>query len=191
MRIAGMIPTINYRKAQVISEIVGRRAGFPIDIFLYEDKKRSGWVSVCNSFVKKFEYDFYVYLADDVFPGKNWLSKALKIQKEKNAGLVGLNGGKWDGLIADFGLVERNWMLKNYNGNLFFDGYKSHYGDTELTMIAIEDRKYAYDPSAIMMEIHDKFGYKNNKQDQALFKSRKTHGFDAKVLDRELLEAYN
>lgn len=190
-RVIALIPTINFKKAMDISKVLLNRADYPLEVMIFEDKARYGWVKVCNMAVRALEADYYIYLADDVFPGKFWLSKAMSIMKRKDAGLVGLNGGKWDGLIADFGLVKKEWMLKNYNGDLFFNGYKSHYGDTELTMLAINDRKYAYDPKAIMMEIHDKSEYKNNKEDRDLFRNRKRDGFNGMILDKELLQAYN
>lgn len=186
-----ILPTIREKKALEIAKTIKDRANYPCDVLVVLDKKKTGWVATLNATVKKYKYDYYVYAADDVFPGKRWLEIAMNTAKIKNAGLVALNGGKWFGALADFGLVERKFMLSNYGGDMLYSGYKSHYGDVELTILAKAKDKYAYSATALFVEVHDKTGYENNRQDQKKFRNRKKSGFNGKVKDRELLNQYS
>ena len=187
-----IMPTIHQEQALKTLEILKTRAGCEFTNTVYPDDNRQGFVSLCNQEVKATKADYYVYLTDDIFPSRNWLKDALALMKEKKAGLVGFNDGKWQGLLATCGLVDATWMKKNYNGNLFFPGYFGHYNDTELTMIAMQDNKYAYDPNICLTEIdYEKETKKVHVPDRELYAMRKESNFDGLVTDDKLKQLFS
>lgn len=187
------IPTINPEKAKQCADILHQRAGYPHKIIAQaeEDDKRIGWVAMMNKMKQENPADFYVYLADDVFPSRDWLKNGMKVMLETGAGLLGFNDGKWNGLNASFGIVRHDWIKTIYDTDLLYKGYRSHYSDPELTMIAMAQNKYAYRPEILMVEIvYNKEGNnipRNNKDDRKLFRERKKSGFDGRVTDQEIL----
>lgn len=176
-----VMPTIHPDIAVKTAKILSSRAGYPHKMLVVEDEGRSGFVATCNEVVKRNPADYYVYLTDDIFPSRNWLKDSMKLAIDKKAGLVGYNDGKWSGAIATCGLVEHNWMLKNYNGDMFYPKYFGHYNDTELTILALSDKTYAYDPSISLIEIdYEKEQKKVHKADRSLFMERKRSLFDGR-----------
>jgi hypothetical protein len=178
LRVLVVMPTTDEELAGKAAEVMQNRAGYKCDIFIAEDKKKKGYTQTLNDVYKlnKDKYDFMVYTAQDVFVGNNWLANALLEQFKTQAGLVAFNDGKWDGKLASFGLVSMNWIKDIYDDCIFFDGYKSHYGDTELTQIAKEKADFAYAKDAIMLEIDYKkasgTAFNVNEDDRELYKER-------------------
>jgi hypothetical protein len=103
----------------------------------------------------------------------------------ENAGLVCFHDGKWNGHLASFGAVQMSWCRTVYGGEIFYPGYHSHYGDTELTQIAKSQGRYAYAENAVMLEVdfNKIFGKGKGvvKADKDLFKKRKLTSFDGLV----------
>lgn len=178
--IAVVIPSINIERANMVVDVMQKRAGRDADYYVVEDIDRSGFMATMNDFVKNNEYDYYVYAAEDSFPGWMWLKRAYDKAVEKDAGLIAFNDGKNSGNLATFGMVERKWMESIYGGDIFYSGYHSHYGDTELTVYAIRDNKLAYDPEACLVEVdYKKHGV--NIKDKELYNKRKMTLFNSSL----------
>ncbi len=161
-------------------------------LFAVYDDMRQGFVATVNDVFVKSQAPFVAYVAQDAFAGRGWLAAAVAKAKLMSAGLVPFNDGKWHGELAAFGLVERSWAASNYAGALFHPGYRRHYGDTELTLLANSAGKLAYDPHAVLVEIDwakDKARVDDN--DRAHFQSRLASRFDGKVVETALLSRFS
>lgn len=187
-----IMPTTDMVMAQKAAKLMKSRAGYPCRIIIAEDLDRSGFMKTFQNTLDKNPSDFYVYTAQDAFVGNDWLKIAMNKMEETNAGLLAFNNGRWGGKMAAFGLVRHEWMVKNYGGRLFYEGYECHYADVELTLIAKQQGKFAYDGDSVMTEIDfDKDGKGTNAHDKTLFAKRKMTGFDGKVTDVELLSFFS
>lgn len=190
-KVVVIMPTIHPEIAEKTAKILKTRANYPHKMVVVEDVDKTGFVAVCNQVVKDIPADYYVYLTDDIFPSRNWLSDAIEKMEEKGANLFGFNDGKWKGLLATCGVVKSEWMKKNYRGNMFFNGYFGHYNDTELTMIAMNENCYAYDLSVSLIEVdYEKEEKKVHKEDRELFKMRKVIKMDGLVTNQEILDMF-
>ena len=187
------MPFIHPPVAKRTAETLGRRSGFDdATLVCIFDLKREGFVSLINRAFRSSESPFVGYLAEDAFPGRDWLKIALDELNAQKAGLLGFNDGKWRGALASFGLTERVWAEKNYAGDLFYSGYQQHYADTELTLLAKNDMAYAYNPHSVLLEVDwDKDQKSTNAQDKALFQTRVKTGFDKRVEDPKLLGMFS
>lgn len=170
-----LMPTTDIEQATKAAKVLQHRAGYDCTVEILHDKDRKGFIATANDAFDKCTDVFVVYLAQDVFAGKDWLANALLEQFKTQAGLVAFNDGKWGGKLASFGLVERNWVLQHQK-TLFCPHYHSHYADTELTQMAKRDDSYAYAKDAILLEIdYDKAVGKGkgfNLKDKKLYKRR-------------------
>ena len=187
------MPFIHPPMAKRTAETLARRAGIPeATLVCIFDLKREGFVSLVNRAFRSSESPFVVYLAEDAFPGRDWLKIGLDELNAQKAGLLGFNDGKWQGELAAFGLVERAWAKNNYAGDLFYPKYQQHYADTELTLLAKNDKVYAYNPHSMLLEVDwDKDQKSTNASDKALFQERVKTGFDQRVDDPSLLEMFS
>jgi hypothetical protein len=117
-----------------------------------------------------------VYTAEDAFPGMNWLKFAYEALETTGKSLLAFNDGKWFGRLAAFGMVRSAWAKTNYaSGNLFFEGYKSHYADNELTDKANTAQQLCFTPNALLIEVDYQKGrrWTSNADDKALYSGRK------------------
>jgi len=180
-RVAVIMPTTKIDMANMAVKKMQERAGKPADYFIIEDFERNGFVNVVNDFVRSNkDYDYYVYVAQDAYAGEWWLKYALDEIMDKDAGLLAFNDGKWNGKLAAFGMVEREWMLQNYGGDLFYKGYNANYCDVELTLLAMRDNKFAYTGESVMVEFDfNKHGV--NRKDKRLFNKRKMLLFNSSL----------
>lgn len=190
-----VIPTTDPKQAQLVGEVMKKRAGIGFDLAIIEDDKRLGFVTTFNLATQDSQHDVVIYAAQDVFVGFNWLRSALLTMMVENAGLVGFHDGKWNGKLASFGAIQTKWARKIYGGPLFYPKYHSHYADTELTQIAKQQNRYAYAENAVMLEVdYDKAlgkGHGVVKADKKLYQDRKEKGFDNLVTDPELLGEFS
>lgn len=176
--IAVIMPTTDKVMAQRALDRMQMKAGTLAEYFLIEDFERNGFIATMNDAVHNLDYDYYVYTAQDAYAGEWWLKYALDEMMDKEAGLLAFNDGKWNGNLAAFGMVEKNWMKTNYKGDMFSKYYKSHYADVELTLLAMRDGKFAYNPEAVLVEVdYNKHGV--NEKDRELFNTRKTQLFNS------------
>lgn len=189
--ISVLIPTIDIEKSKLNAKLMKERAETKCKIIVEEDREKIGWVAMINKMADENPADYYVYAADDAYPSRGWLRIALETLQQTNAGLVGFNEGKYQEMNAGFGLVKHDWIKTVYDKGILFSGYKSHYAEPELTMIAKGQGKFAYNPRASLIEIvYNKDGdniKRNNEEDRALFRKRKETGFNGLVKDQSIL----
>lgn len=152
------------------------------------DTQSAGFITLINRAFQMSSTPFFGYMAQDAFPGRKWLSNALNTLEKTGTGLLGFNDGKWAGALAGFGLVRRSWAEKNYGGLLFNPKYHSHYADTELTLLALNEGKYAYNPDAVLVELDwEKDQKMVNANDRFLFQKRIDSKFDGRIKNPTLL----
>jgi hypothetical protein len=175
--------------AESTAAVLLQRAGAPLALLMVEDDVGAGPNAIWNALAGRLDATFMVYLAQDVFPGRSWLAvAAATLQKQPQSGLFAFNDGKWFGELASFGMVRLDWLRGIYGGGLFFAGYRRHYGDTELTLVAAAQRALAYHPHALLVEVdHGKDARPVDPADRALFHERRRMGFDGRVSDAALL----
>lgn len=168
-----IMPSIDMPKANATALQLMQTAGMSFNLLVVEDVDRKGFIAIVNETVRKNPSDFYIYTAQDAFGGKDWLKIAYETMEKENAGLFAFNDGKWNGELAAFGMVRHEWMEKNYLGDLFCNLYKSHYADTELTMLALKDGKLSKNPESLMIEVdYDKKSHGVNLDDKELYAER-------------------
>lgn len=169
-----IIPSTDKKKAEQAAATLGEKAGIGCDIDVVMDKDKQGFVSIVNRKVESNpDYAYYVYVAQDAFPGRDWLKRGIETLEKEDKGVLAFNDGKWDGQLASFGLVSRRYIeTYGYQKKYFFyPKYHSHYADTELTEHAKIYDELAYNPEATLIEVdHDKHGV--NQQDRMLFMKR-------------------
>lgn len=186
------LPWTQAKQAEETLEILVSRAGLAADFVMVEDSQKHGPAALINTLFEKSRSRLFGYLAQDVFPSRNWLVQAISAFKKTNAGLLAFNDGKWGGRMASFGLADRLWVDTVYGGQSFFyPGYRQHYGDVELSLIARQEQRYAYDANIVMLEVD----YKKEARsvlggDKKLFAERKLTGFDGRVRDTSLLATF-
>jgi hypothetical protein len=169
-----IMPSINLERARQSMSLLVRRSGISAQFLIYLDVNRSGFVNVVNSVSCALQPQYIVYLAEDAFPGTDWLKIAFDNIRYQKGAVFAFNDGKWAGHLASFGLVDCQWSGQFYGGNnVFFPGYHSHYCDTELTWLAKKHNKYCYDPRSVLIEVDYKEIHKeHNPGDILLYRSR-------------------
>lgn len=187
--VAVVMPSVNVARALDAARLLVRRAGMKTTVFIVEDTLRQGFIRTVNDVVARLDVRYFVYLAEDAFPGVDWLKTAYETLEKSGKGLLAFNCGKWDGRIAAFGMVRTKWVRRLYDGALFFEGYKSHKADNELTVIARVEDQFVYDPDCVLVEIDERKtasseeggGHANwTPQDRDLFYDRFHKCFDAR-----------
>lgn len=177
-----VMPTIDIDQAVRSAELMASRAYVSGSILIVPDPTREGFIQVANEIFRQSDSTFFGYVAQDAYAGRGWLKLACQSLINSNKGLLAFNDGKWHGILAAFGLVRRSWAVDNYDGDLFFSGYKRHWADTELTLIAKSANQLVYNPNSVLMELDwGKDVTKTNTEDSRLFKQRGKALFDGKV----------
>ena len=137
------------------------------------DVYRLGFVHIVNEVFKLTSSELSGYFASDAFPCRRWLELSIASFSNHDIGLLSYNDGKWLGNLAGFGLVKRSWLANFYTDSLFFAGYKSRYGDTELSVLAHATKKLGYNPNIVVMEVDDDKDSKSvDVNDKHLFQAR-------------------
>ena len=186
------MPFIHPSLAKRTAETLARRASAEGAVVCIFDQKKEGFVSIMNRAFRSSKSPFVGYVAEDAFPGRDWLKIAIDKLSQGESGLLGFNDGKWRGELAAFGLVKRAWATELYGGDLFYPHYQQHYADTELTLIAREKKAYAYDPHSVLIEVDwEKDQKPTHILDKKLFQERVKSGFDGRVHDPKLLELFS
>ena len=186
------MPFINPKEAKNTAEILSRRANAQGNIICIYDSYKEGFVTIANKAFRQTKSTYVGYLAEDAFPGRNWLNLGLKKIESTSSSLLAFNDGKWQGNLAAFGLVKRVWAANNYQGDLFYPQYKKHYADTELTLLAKEDKVFTYDPHSILIEIDWEKDKKSTEiSDKNLFLERSKNGFDGRITNQTLLGIFS
>ena len=185
--IAVVMPCIDTEKGMNTARNLSRRAGMSCKILIVHDSRRKGFIKTLNGAALKISTRYIVYLAQDAYPGRDWLLNAYHTLEKSGKGLLAFNDGKWKGRIASFGMVRTEWVKSLYDGRIFYPGYQSHGADNELTVIARSQNMHEYNPDCTLVEYdpNKDFGGSNPK-DKALFQSRFMHGFNGMVPFRKL-----
>jgi len=173
--------------AQQAATLMATRAEAPGLVLAIHDSQKEGFTALINRAFAKTQSAYFAYVAQDAYAGRSWLKLALQaLGNEK--GLLGFNDGKWAGALAGFGLARRSWAEKNYGGAFFYPGYQQHYADAELTLLAMQAGRYAYEPNSVLLEVDwNKDGSAVNAVDRSLFLERKRGAFDGKITNEQLL----
>ena len=184
------MPYTKAEMAQRSAELMSSRAGIDGLIVCVLDEEREGFVKMANNIFQITQSPYFAYVAQDAYPGRQWLSRALAALGEDKS-LLGFNDGKWAGALAAFGLVRRSWALQNYQGNLFYEGYSQHYEDVELTLLAMQENVYAYDPNSVLTEVDwGKDRRQVHQADKVLFKQRLQKKLDGRLTSPHLLQLF-
>jgi tetratricopeptide (TPR) repeat protein len=177
-----IMPCIDTKKAMETAYILSRRAGMYCKILVVYDTLRQGFIKTLNDTAARVACRYIVYLAEDAFPGRNWLRSAYESLEKSGKGLLAFNDGKWSGKIASFGMVRTDWVKTLYNGKVFCPHYRSHAADNELTVIARALGMHLYNPECTLVEHDFKKDFAgSNPQDYEIFKQRFLEGFDSLI----------
>jgi hypothetical protein len=148
------MPATDKKMAVKLAKILLHRAGMPCHLVIINDAVRQGFIKTINDVAQKLQPEYLVYVAQDAFPGKNWLRIAFEGMQRTSGGVFCFNDGEWFGNLAAFGLVNTRFSHGLYGDNLIFCPlYHSHYADTELSILAAYHGKLVYDPNAVLVEV--------------------------------------
>ena len=184
-------------QAMRAAELMASRAGVPGSIVAVRDELQEGFIALVNRVFALSQARYFAYVAQDAFAGRQWLSLAIKALEQqasdgKEKQFLGFNDGKWAGALAGFGVARRSWALQNYGGDFFYPGYERHFADAELTLFALQEGAYVYDPDSILVEVDwQKDQSSVSLQDRTLFSQRKKTCFDGRVYSAQLLALFN
>ena len=188
-RISVIMPCIDREAGIRAAKLLQSRAGVEADFVVVIDSRRKGFIRTLNVAARRTEADYVVYLAEDAFPGEDWLATASSALRDSGSKLLAFNCGKWHGRVAAFGMVDKSWAYSLYGDQILFEGYKSHRADNELTVIARAMNVYTYCRTAVLVENDFKKDFHRAENDAAnfteidknLFKRRYKKGFDGLV----------
>ncbi len=184
-----VMPSTDIPMARRAATLMAQRAGAPGHVLLVEDLEGWGFIRIVNLVFRGTHGRYFGYVAQDAFAGRQWLALALDALKHPGKHLFAFNDGKWHGAFAGFGLAERAWAGRNYTGgNFFHPGYRRHYADVELSLLAMSQGAYIHDPRSLLVEVDwAKDNACVDAQDRALYQRRVTTGFEGRVQSAELL----
>ncbi|EPR37049.1 hypothetical protein dsx2_0992 [Desulfovibrio sp. X2] len=173
-----VLPFIDGELAHRLADVLVRRALHSGLLVLVEDDERLGFMKVANFVCSRSSSRYFGYLAQDAFPSDGWLRAALATMDSTGGSLLAFNDGRFHGTLAVFGMARRTWLEGLYHKFLFFPGYQSHFGDTELSAIAIHQDSLVYNPGCVMLEVdYEKHRKGNNPDDEALYRTREAGRF--------------
>ncbi len=182
-----VMPFTDAAMAHRAARLMEQRAGAYGQLLCIHDTDRAGFIAVANAAFRRSVAPQFGYVAQDAFAGSRWLALALEELNEKNGGLLAFNDGKWGGMLAAFGLASRAWALGNYDGDLFCSDYVRHYADVELTLIAMQQRKFRFEPLALLVEVDwDKDRREVDAADRLLYYRRGQSAFEGRVTNAGL-----
>lgn len=150
--VAVIMPCINPERGMATARFLRSRAGIDHRIYVVVDTLRQGFIKTLNRMASALDVKYIVYLAEDAFPGPDWLRIAHDRLEKTGRGLLAFNCGKWRGRVAAFGMVRVAWARELYGGPILFDGYKAHKADNELTVIARVNDQFDYVPESTLVE---------------------------------------
>ena len=185
-----VMPCIDEELGTKTAEILSSRAGIQCTVIIAMDNERNGFMKTLNSVSEKCDSRFIVFVAQDAFPGRDWLKIAIERIEQENAGLLAFNDGKWFGRIASFGLVRKSWVKKYYQNAILNPYYKAHKADNEITLLARLDNSFVYEPNSTLIEVdYCKDGGGSNYEDNQRFKQRFNNCFDG-IFSKDLVEQF-
>ena len=82
-------------------------------------------------------------------------------------------------------------MLSQYGGAFFYPAYDTHFADAELTILAMNEQCYCYEPNSVLVEVDwEKDAAITNAEDRQCFHERVIQKFGGKVQKAELLALF-
>jgi hypothetical protein len=138
-------------------------------VFVVEDTLRQGFIRTLNATAARLEVRYVVYLAEDAFPGVDWLKLAHDQLEHSGKGLLAFNCGKWHGRVAAFGMVRAAWVETLYGGPVLYPAYRSHRADNELTVIARATDQFVYAPECVLTEIDARKAFRSSEAEAGNF----------------------
>jgi hypothetical protein len=174
-----IMPCIDTGMGTAAAALLAKRAGMRCTILIVEDTLRQGFIRTLNDAAARLSVRYVVYLAQDAYPGRNWLSSAYEVMEQSGHGLLGFNDGKFRGRIAGFGMVRTGWVKTLYGGPILYPGYHSHGADNELTVISRALNQYTYEPDCTLVEIDpESESTPSKREDSKLFRERYVRCFN-------------
>jgi hypothetical protein len=174
-----VMPSIDIGQATLAACRMIKYAGIQMRMIIVHDTIRQGFVKSLNLIASHINSEFIAYVAQDALAGRDWLRIAhQKLIKEKKS-VLAFNDGRYQGDLATFGLVRKSFCERFYGaGHIFFEGYKTHRADDELTLLAKLHGQFAFSPLALMVESDFRTQRPLNTEDVALFNDRKIQLID-------------
>lgn len=177
-----VLPLIDMELAKKAADVMRRRTRQSGLLLLVHDDMRLGFIMIANLVYAKTRSNYFAYVAQDAYAGEFWLDYALETIKRTGSGLLAFNDGRFFGKIAVFGLADRTFIDRVYGKFIFHPQYKSHFADTELSVIAAQTGRLVFNPNALLMEVdYEKHLHGNNKADHTLYIQRARNGFDGMI----------
>jgi hypothetical protein len=156
-------------------------------------RTRRGYWQCMRDAVRSFPATRYVVnLANDLLPGRDWLRRALEVQKLHRIGsrdpVVGFNDGIATGSTHASHFLAPLELLNHWYGAEYFPTCYDHmFGDTEICRRAVNARRLVPAPYAVLYHNHAyvaakiddiyRLGHKHAERDQFLFEWRNSHGW--------------
>ena len=173
-----VLPYIDEAQARRLEPVLRRRALCEGLLVLVHDTRRLGFIRVANLVFAKSTSKYFGYLAQDAFPGDGWLKCGLRALDNTGGWLLAFNDGRFFGNLAVFGLLQRAWAQRLYHNCVFFPGYRTHFGDTELSAIAMGCNKLVFNPGCVLCEVdYEKHDKGVDPADDQLYRQRARTGF--------------
>lgn len=131
----------------------------------------------------------FVFLANDLLPGKDWLKNADRAYRvfPDGQGAVGFWDGVWHGEHACHMLISKAMLLRWYGPALWPTCYDHCAGDNELWDRAQQENRLVVAPDAVLFHNHprngaawddvSRLGRKEQSRDAALWHQRKAAGW--------------
>lgn len=184
-----VMPCTDLTMAKRAADLMSKRANAPAHLLLVEDQHGWGFIRIVNHVFQLTHSALFGYVAQDAFAGRQWLSLALAALQSPDKNLLGFNDGKWHGAFASFGLAKRTWASQSYpQGSFFEPGYRNHFADVEISLLAISQGCYIHDPRSLLVEVDwNKDSAPVSTQDHAYYRSRVADGFEGRVTQPALL----
>ncbi|MFI2810121.1 glycosyltransferase [Microbulbifer sp. JSM ZJ756] len=172
-KVCVVMPCIDLELGKKAAEIMLSRAGIDCSVVIVMDDIRKGFIATLNQAARKIDSRFICYVAQDAFPGRNWLNEAYAALENSGKGVLGFNDGKWKGRIAAFGMVRKRWVRKFYDDEILASSYRSHKADNEITVLAKLDNNYVYCSDSVLLEVdYRKDAGGSNLYDDQIFAER-------------------
>jgi glycosyltransferase involved in cell wall biosynthesis len=177
--VAIIMPCIDTQMGIDTAKFLLKRAGMECRIVIVNDTLRKGFINVLNTTARRMDVKYVVYLAQDAYPGLDWLKLAYDDLEKTGKGLLAFNCGKWRGRVAAFGMIRMSWIKGIYGDSVLYPDYNAHKADNEITVIARVLDSFVYNPNSTLVEIDkDKVFKENIPEDKELFRERFRTGFD-------------
>ncbi len=187
-----VMPFTDPPRARRAAALMAQRAAGKGLVLAVHDDAREGFIRIANSVFSNSESAFFGYAAQDAYAGRDWLARALRPFRDRSINLLAFNDGKWFGALAAYGLARRSWAEGTYGGDLFFPRYRRHYADTELTLIALEQKALGYAADSVLVEVDwEKDSREVERSDRELFRERARGGFEGRVKSKELQSRFS